>query len=51
MSGKAIQTKPPTPPPSLPLKLEPAGLKRKSEPKGKKVVEVGKTHRSQENEA
>ena len=49
--GKATQTKPPTPPPALPLKLEPAGLKRKREPKDKEVVEVGRTHSSQEDEA
>ena len=42
--GKATQTKPPTPPPALPLQLGPANLKRKRELKGKKVAEVGKTH-------
>ena len=41
---KATQTKPPTPPPALPLQLGPANLKRKRELKGKKVAEVGKTH-------
>ena len=49
--GKAAQTKPSTPPPALPLQLEPAGLKRKKESKGKEVVEVGKNHPSQEEEA
>ena len=45
MPGKAAQTKPPTPPP-LSLQLEYTELKRKRETKGKKVVEVGKTHPS-----
>ena len=49
--GKGAQTKPSTPPPALPLQLEPSGLKRKKEPKGKKVVEVGKNHPSQEDKA
>ena len=49
--GKATQTKPPTPPPAVPLQLELARLKRKREPKGKKVVDTGKTHPSQEDEA
>ena len=49
--GKAAQTKPPTPPPALPFQLEPVGLKRKREPKGKEVVETGKIHPSQEDEA
>ena len=39
--GKAARTKPPTHPPILPS--EPAGLKRKREPKGKETVEARKT--------
>ena len=48
---KAAQTRLPTPPPTQPLRLEPADLKRKSEQKRKEVVEGGKTHPSQEDEA
>ena len=44
--GKVAQTKSPTPPPTLPLQLGPADLKRKREPKGKEVIDVGKTHPS-----
>ena len=51
MLGKATQTRLPTPPSSLPLRLEPVNLKRKKEPKGKEVVEVGKAHDSQEDKA
>ena len=49
--GKAAQTKPPTPSLALPLQFEPAGLKRKKELKGKEVVDIRKTHPSQEDEA
>ena len=49
--GKVAQSKLPTPPPALPLQLEPAGLKRKREPKGKEVMDTGKIHPSQEDEA
>ena len=49
--GKAAQTKPPTPPPALPFQLEPARLKRNREPKGKEVVDTGKTLPSQEDKA
>ena len=38
-------------PPTLPIRLEPANLKRKREQKGKEVVEGGKTHPFQEGEA
>ena len=38
-------------PPTLPIQLKPADLKRKREQKGKEVVEGGKTHPSQEGEA
>ena len=48
---KAAQTRLPTPPPTQPFRLEPADLKRKSEQKRKEVVEGGKTHPSQEDEA
>ena len=44
--GKATQTKPPTPPLTLPLQPGPADHKRKREPKGKEVVETRKTHPS-----
>ena len=37
--------------PALPLQLEPAGLKRKREPKGKEMMDTGKTHPSQEDKA
>jgi len=49
--GKVAQSKPPTPPPAFPFQLEPARLKRKRELKGKKVMDTGKTHPSQEDEA
>ena len=50
--GKVAQSKPPTPPPpALPLQLEPARLKRKRELKGKEVMDTGKTHPSQRDEA
>ena len=48
---KAAQTRLPTPTPTQPLRLELADLKRKSEQKRKKVVEGGKTHPSQKDEA
>ena len=51
--GKAPQAKLPIPPPTpaLPLRLEPADLERKREPKGKEVVEVGRTTSFQEDKA
>ncbi|KAK9995603.1 hypothetical protein SO802_020289 [Lithocarpus litseifolius] len=49
--GNGVLTRLPTPPPALPFQLEPSDLKRKREPKGKEVVEVGKTHPSQTDEA
>ena len=51
MPRKAAQTKPPTSPLALPLQLGPGYLKRKRETKGKEVVDVGKTHPSQKEEA
>ena len=48
---KVAQTKPPTFPPTQPLRHDPTDLKRKREQKGKEVVEGGKTHPSQEDEA
>ena len=49
--GKVAQTRLPTSPPAQPLRLEPAYLKRKREQKGKEVIEGGKNHLSQEDEA
>lgn len=49
--GKAALTKPPTPLPALPLQPKPTDLKRKRVPKGKEVMEAGKTHSSQEDKA
>ena len=51
MPRKTAQTKPPTSSPALPLQLGPGYLKRKKETKGKEVVDVGKTHPSQKEEA
>jgi len=48
---KTAQTKPPTPPPALPLPPGPADLKRKRESKGKEVVDASKFHPSQEDKA
>ena len=44
----AAQTRLPTLPPNQPLRFDPANHKRKMEQKGKEVVEVGKSHPSQE---
>ena len=51
--GRPLRLSLPHPPPSpaLPLRLEPADLKRKREQKGKEVVEAGKTHPTQEDKA
>ena len=51
MLGKVAQTRLPTPPPALPFRPKLADLKRKKVLKGKEVVEVGKTHHSQEDKA
>ena len=48
---KATQTKPPTHPHAPPLQLRPTDLKRKRELKGKEVVEAGKTHPTEKDEA
>ena len=48
--GCTVQASPP-PPPALPLQLEPARLMRKRGLKGKEVMDTGKTHPSQEDEA
>ena len=48
---KVAQTRLTTPPPTQPFRPEPANLKRKREQKGKEVVEGGKTHPSQDDEA
>jgi len=48
-SGKAAQTKPPTPSPALPSQV--ANLKRKSEPKGKEALGVGQTLPPREDKA
>jgi len=50
VSGKATQTRLPTPPLTQPLQSNPTNHKRKREQKGKEVVKVGKTHPSQEAE-
>lgn len=48
---KTAQSKPPNPPPTLPLPPGPAKLKRKKERKGKEVMDASKPHPPQEEEA